>query len=564
MTLMGFPERASHNGLRLMSRRRRRRKQLSAEERAWREARRRARARLSVIRHAFIYVAVCGVLFLVGRRAATSVALSWGIGLAWHYFAAIVAPGLRGRLIEREVARQVASDAPDARRTLADDTRARSRSSRLDRARDPQPDHRGEEPGAADGRGPGVARATSSYAKVALDELDRVERCISHLLRFAREEELELARRAPRRPGRLGARRPARPHQPRRRRGCARDRERRRAGADAEKLRRVLINLATNALDALAEARARSRARGAGRREPGRHRVLGARARQRSGHRRRAPRPNSSAPSTPRRRRAPASASRSRRSSSTRTAARSRCTRCPARDGVPDDAAPQLGDAADPHERAHAQAVRWRAAARTSSRCASLWSRAGRAIVAFSGRRSQAARDAGREPEIRSLVERDRAPARETLTRAATRRGHARSRRALARSRRIRNPITAAHRAWCSRSGKTPGRRERRARAPGARRARRASSELALLRHALARERATRSSREPAPARRRGRARDPARALRPAAPRGLRGRAWPTAAPTRSRSSRPGAFDLVLTDLALGEAPIGHGRAARR
>ena len=70
---------------------------------------------------------------------------------------------------------------------------------------------------------------------------------------------------------------------------------------------------------------------------------------------------------------------------------------------------------------------------------------------------------------------------------------------------------------------------------------------------------------------RRGRARDPARARRPAAQGGLRGRRSPSAATTRCASSRASAFDLVLTDLALGDGPTGmdvlrasEARAARR
>ena len=92
------------------------------------------------------------------------------------------------------------------------------------------------------------------YANVAIEELDRVERSISHLLRYAREEEVDLA------PMRL----------------CDvvessldsfRDRLSRSGVAlkkeldsdahmmgDPEKLRRVLINLVGNALDALEES----------------------------------------------------------------------------------------------------------------------------------------------------------------------------------------------------------------------------------------------------------------------------------------------------------------------
>jgi two-component system sensor histidine kinase HydH len=94
-----------------------------------------------------------------------------------------------------------------------------------------------------------------AYANVALEELDRVERSISHLLKYAREEELQLTDlRIPEvvdsaletfreRIAKLGV---------------TVSRELDAAGAlrgDAEKLRRVLINLIGNALDAFEEAR---------------------------------------------------------------------------------------------------------------------------------------------------------------------------------------------------------------------------------------------------------------------------------------------------------------------
>jgi signal transduction histidine kinase len=92
------------------------------------------------------------------------------------------------------------------------------------------------------------------YANVALEELDRVERSISHLLRFARDEEirvgelsladvldsaLETFRDRLMRSG-VEVRREI-------------DSEGWMQG-DAEKIRRVLINLAGNALDALEQA----------------------------------------------------------------------------------------------------------------------------------------------------------------------------------------------------------------------------------------------------------------------------------------------------------------------
>ena len=59
------------------------------------------------------------------------------------------------------------------------------------------------------------------YAHVALQELERVERSISHLLRYARDEELRPQRAAPRRDRALGARDAARTHRPLGRRRCA-------------------------------------------------------------------------------------------------------------------------------------------------------------------------------------------------------------------------------------------------------------------------------------------------------------------------------------------------------
>jgi signal transduction histidine kinase len=99
------------------------------------------------------------------------------------------------------------------------------------------------------------SRENVAYANVALEELDRVERSISHLLKFAREEEMH-----------VGALRVAdlvdsalETFRERiARLGVSVTRELGGEGVmagDAEKLRRVLINLTGNALDALEEAR---------------------------------------------------------------------------------------------------------------------------------------------------------------------------------------------------------------------------------------------------------------------------------------------------------------------
>jgi signal transduction histidine kinase len=226
------------------------------EEAAYRLARRRANLKLSFLTHLLSYLAVCFFLLMVaGFRAAFIVALAWGIGIVMHYFAALVAPDLRRRLIENEVSREVASHRPLERRTL-EDKHARSleqlSASIAHEIRNPITaakslvQQMGEDP---------ASRQNVSYANVALEELDRVERSISHLLKYAREEELHLetlrlaevvdsALETFRdRIARLGVE-------------VARDpgSEGMMAG-DAEKLRRVLINLFGNALDALEASR---------------------------------------------------------------------------------------------------------------------------------------------------------------------------------------------------------------------------------------------------------------------------------------------------------------------
>ena len=69
--------------------------------------------------HAVAYGAVCFfLLFVAGFKTAFIVALAWGIGLVSHFFGALVAPDLRRRYVEREVARQVQRTAPAERRNL--------------------------------------------------------------------------------------------------------------------------------------------------------------------------------------------------------------------------------------------------------------------------------------------------------------------------------------------------------------------------------------------------------------------------------------------------------------
>ena len=246
------------------ARRRRRRRRhrdgrpISVEERAYRYASRRAKARIGFYAHLIAYAGVNMLLALSpGRRGSPFLLIAWGIGLAFHYFSALVVPDLRRRIIEREVGRKVQREVAtgvsrERRATLGRHVRSLENLSAqvAHEIRNPITaakslvQQMGEDPTSAENVG---------YAKVAHEELDRVERSVAHLLRYAREEDMHLAdvsladvvdSALETLRDRIDAQRV------RLVREDARDGVVR---ADAEKLRRVVINLVGNALDALAE-----------------------------------------------------------------------------------------------------------------------------------------------------------------------------------------------------------------------------------------------------------------------------------------------------------------------
>ena len=233
---------------------RRPKRERTPEEKAYRAAVAAANQRIGFMVHGVAFAAtLIFLLFVGGFRVATIVALAWGIGLACHWFVAIAAPRVRKRIVETEVSERLMRDVPQARRAL--ETQQAKRVEELSASiaheiRNPITaakslvQQMGEDPSSGD---------NVEYAGVALQELERVERSISHLLRFAREEDIEIREIEMRDViesaietfrDRLG------------KTGVTVELETESSGAmrgDAEKLRRVVINLLGNALDAFDE-----------------------------------------------------------------------------------------------------------------------------------------------------------------------------------------------------------------------------------------------------------------------------------------------------------------------
>ena len=215
-----------------------------------REARRVVRRQLGFVGHLIVYALGCLLLAVTaGLFPALVVAIAWGIALASHGFFAVAAPILRGPLERHAIERLAPTPllAPPAGRPLEELSAAIAHEIRTPiTAAKSLVQQIAEDPSAPE---------ALEYAAVAVAELDRVERSIAHLLRFARAEAVELAdmrmvdvvqaavEGLRERAAKLGARLTTSIEDAGPMRG------------DAEKLRRVIENLLANALDAVEGAK---------------------------------------------------------------------------------------------------------------------------------------------------------------------------------------------------------------------------------------------------------------------------------------------------------------------
>jgi len=215
------------------------------------EAPRRAEKKARVLRDALHYGVVVALLAIFLPPLAWVVGIFWGIGLGKDLIQHFIEPELRRRWIDKEVQRELTHSVDTERQDLAyrhSQSIEELAAGVAHEIRNPISAARslvqqmGEDPGSA---------TNVAYAGVALEELQRVEHSISHLLRFAREEDLVFAElclrdvvdkalevlRAPIAESGVAV-------------ATKLDSAPRLSG-DAEKLRRVVIHLLRNALDAV-------------------------------------------------------------------------------------------------------------------------------------------------------------------------------------------------------------------------------------------------------------------------------------------------------------------------
>ena len=226
---------------------------VTPEMAAYKEAQEAVERRVSFFRHLMVWGGVfIFFLFTAGFEPAFIIGTIWGVFLAVKGYNALIAPRLQKQWLEEEVHWRLSAMRLERRQLQGRHARSIEElsASIAHEIRNPITaakslvQQMGEDPRSGE---------NIEYARVAVEELDRVERSISHLLRYAREEEV-----APERVRLLDVVDSAVE--------TFRDRiDARRVRvdvdvdadcelvADPDKLRRVVINLVSNALEALSE-----------------------------------------------------------------------------------------------------------------------------------------------------------------------------------------------------------------------------------------------------------------------------------------------------------------------
>ncbi len=170
-------------------------KPLPPEEEALRRARRRAAAEAGFYAHLVSYLSVIAFLALINLFTSPWYpwflwpAFGWGIGLFSHYMAVFGSRALKERFFDPAVERELRRE----RVTMQTEKQAsidELSSSIAHEIRNPIAaakslvQQMGEDPTSVE---------NVEYAKVAIEELDRVEHRVSHLLKYAKEEDMSFA-----------------------------------------------------------------------------------------------------------------------------------------------------------------------------------------------------------------------------------------------------------------------------------------------------------------------------------------------------------------------------------
>jgi signal transduction histidine kinase len=166
-------------------------KPLTPDEEALRRARRRAAAQTGFVAHFVVYLSVIGFLAFINLLTTPTKpwflwpAFGWGIGIFFHFMGVYGSRAVKERFfdpaVERELRRERASMRTEKQASIDELS-----SSIAHEIRNPIAaakslvQQMGEDPTSVE---------NVEYARVALSELDRVEHRVSHLLKYAKEED---------------------------------------------------------------------------------------------------------------------------------------------------------------------------------------------------------------------------------------------------------------------------------------------------------------------------------------------------------------------------------------